>query len=190
MTSRLRKICLTVCFCALTLQALTAPVAAGEFGSPQVKAAFLYNFAKFVDWPSEAFSTADSPLVLGILGEGPVGRAAVQSLADKKVKGRRLEVRLLSGIEEARKCHILYISADEQPRLAWILDFLHGSSILTVSGIERFAERGGCIGLITVEQKIRFEINLEATRKAGLVVSSQLLALATTIHRSTGNDEP
>jgi hypothetical protein len=190
MKSRFHKICLTFCLGALTLQPLAAPAAGAEFSAPQVKAAFLYNFAKFVDWPAEAFSTADAPLVLGILGPDPVGSAAMQSLADKKVKGRPLEVRVLSGIEEAKRCHILFISVTEQPRLARLLDSLRGSSILTVSDIEHFAERGGNIGLTTVEQKIRFEINVEATREAGLVVSSQLLTLATAIHRSTRRDTP
>lgn len=190
MTSRLRKICLTVCFGALTLPALAVPAAGAEFSAPQVKAAFLYHFARFVDWPAEVFSTADAPLVLGILGQDPVGTAAMQSLADKKVKGRPLEVRLLSGIKEAKRCHILFISAAEQPRLVRLLDSLRGSSTLTVSDIEHFAERGGTIGLSTVEQKIRFEINVEAAREAGLVISSQLLTLATAIHRSTGTDKP
>jgi hypothetical protein len=190
MKSRLRKICLTVCLGALTLPALAAPAAGAEFSAPQVKAAFLYNFAKFVDWPAEAFSTADAPLVLGILGPDPVATAAMQSLADKTVKGRPLEVRLLSGIEEAKRCHILFISVTEQPSLAQLLDSLRGSSILTVSDIEHFAEQGGSISLTTVEQKIRFEINVEAAREAGLVVSSQLLTLATAIHRSTRKDKP
>jgi len=190
MKSRLRKICLTVCLSALTLPALAEPAAGAEFSASQVKAAFLYNFAKFVDWPADAFSTADAPLVLGILGPDPVCSAAMQSLAGKKVKGRPLEVRPVSGIEGAKGCHILFIGAAEQPRLVQLLDSLRGSSILTVSGIEHFIEQGGSIGLTTVEQKIRFEINLEAAREADLVVSSQLLTLATAIHRSTRRDKP
>lgn len=190
MKNRLRKICLTVCLGALAMSALAVSAAAAEFRASQVKAVFLYNFAKFVEWPAEAFSTADAPLVLGILGPDPVGTAAMQSLADKKVNGRPLEVRLLSSIEGAKGCHILFISAAEQSRLARLLDSLRGSSILTVSDIKRFAEQGGSIGLTTVEQKIRFEINVEAAREAGLVVSSQLLTLATAIHRSSRKDKP
>jgi len=190
MKSKFRKICLTFCLGALTLPSLSAPAAAVEFRAPQVKAAFLYNFAKFVDWPAEAFSSADAPLVLGILGPDTVGTAAMQSLADKTVKGRPLEVRLVSRLEESKGCHVLFISAAEQPRLAWLLASLRRRSILTVSDIKHFAERGGSIGLTTVEHKIRFEINLEATREAGLVVSSQLLALATAIHQTTRRDHP
>lgn len=190
MKNRFHKICLAVCLGTLALPALAAPAAGAEFSAPQVKAAFLYNFTKFVDWPAAAFSTPDAPLVLGILGPTPVGAAAMQSLADKKVMGRPLEVRLISGIEEAKRCHILFISVTEQPRLAQLIDSLRGSSILTVSDIEHFAERGGSIGLTTVKQKIRFEINIAAAREAGLVVSSQLLTLATAIHRSTRKDKP
>lgn len=190
MTSRLHKICLLVCLGALTLAALAMPAAGAEFSEPQVKAAFLYNFAKFVDWPAAAFSTVDAPLVLGILGPDPVGAAAMQSLTGKTLRGRRLEVRSIADMEGAKECHILFISAAEQPNLARIHAALRQSHILTVSDIENFAAGGGCIGLITVEQKIRFEINLDAIRQAGLVVSSQLLTLATHVHRSTRRDQP
>jgi hypothetical protein len=190
MTSRWRKICLLVCLGALTLAACAMPAAGAEFSAPQVKAAFLYNFAKFVAWPAAAFSTADAPLVLGVLGPDPVGATAMHSLAGKAVRGRRLEVRPVSGPEEAKGWHILFIGAAGQPSLARIHAALRQSHVLTVSDIEHFAEGGGGIGLITVEQKIRFEINLEAMRQAGLVVSSQLLTLATTVHRSTRRDPP
>jgi hypothetical protein len=190
MTSRWRKICLLVCLGALTLTAGAMPAAGAEFSAPQVKTAFLYNFAKFVAWPAAAFSTADAPLVLGILGPDPVGAAAGQSLAGKTVRGRRLEVRSVSGMEEAKGCHILFLGAAHLPSLARIHAGLRQSHVLTVSDIEHFAEGGGGIGLTTVEQKIRFEINLETMRQAGLVVSSQLLTLATAIHRSPAWDPP
>lgn len=178
----IRKICLAIFLGALTLPAPVSPAAAMEFSAPEVKAAFFYNFARFVDWQANALGAADAPLVVGIFGPDPVGAAARLTLDGKKVHGRPLEVRLVSGVEEAKRCHLLYIGAANAPRLAWILASLRGRGILTVSDIGDFAERGGGIGMTTVDHRVRFEINLETTREAGLVVSSQLLTLAEKIH--------
>jgi len=163
---------------ALTLCPPDVPAAAAPvFSAPQVEAAFLYNFAKFVEWPDSAFSTAESPFILGFLGPDPVADAARQLLRGKSVGGRSLVVREVD-LETAKSCHILFVGRVEEARLAAIVAALRGDPVLLVSDMERFAGRGGMIGLVTAGQKIRFAIDAAAARAAGLTLSSQLLDLA------------
>lgn len=190
MTRRMRKFFLAVWIGVTALQIAGAPASASEFSAPQVKAAFLYHFAQFVDWPAGSFGTDHSPLILGLLGRDSTGTAALQTLSGKTVKGRPLEVRPVSGIEEAKKCHLLFVSSSELPRLPQILDALRGGAILTVSEIDHFADQGGIIGLVTVDHKIRFEINAAAARGAGLIISSQMLKLAAALRPSEERKEP
>lgn len=143
----------------------------------QVKAAFLYQFSKFVEWPPQTFSTSQYTICIGAVDGGPMA-GALQSIEGKETKGRRVVVRRFKAPEELEFCHILYIGAAMANRLPEILDRLKGTSTLTVSDIDRFARRGGMINLITVEDKIRFEINVEAAERAKLQISSQLLKLA------------
>jgi hypothetical protein len=144
----------------------------------QVKAAFLFNFAKFVDWPTNAFAREDSAFVIGVLGTSPFGQDLEQTVRNKSVGGHRLNVLTASSIEEARKCHILFISASEVRRLREVFDGLRGASVLTVGETARFIDNGGMIGFLMEGQKVRFEINAEAARSAGLKISSKLLSLA------------
>jgi hypothetical protein len=142
-----------------------------------VKAAFLYNFAKFVDWPPESFKNETAPLVLGIVGIDPFG-SLLETLKDKTVKGRKLVVRRLSRLENFEDCQILFISGSEKGALRPILATVKNHPILTVSDIDRFAPQGGMIGLVAVDNTINFEINLDTVQRSKLKVSSQLLKLA------------
>ncbi len=142
-----------------------------------VKAAFLYNFAKFVDWPSESFRNETTPLVLGIVGVDPFG-SLLETLKDKTVKGRKLVIRRLSRLENFEDCQILFISGSEKGALRPILAAVKNHPILTVSDIDRFAPQGGMIGLVAVDNTINFEINLDTVQRSKLKVSSQLLKLA------------
>jgi hypothetical protein len=142
-----------------------------------VKTAFLYNFAKFVDWPPESFKNEPSPFVLGIVGADPFG-AALETLKDKTVKGRRLVIRKLPRLENFEDCHILFISGSEKGNYRAILSTLKNHSILTVSDIDRFASQGGMIGLVTAGNNVVFEINLDTVQQSKLKFSSQLLKLA------------
>lgn len=150
------------------------PPAAPEY---LIKAAFLYNFTKFVEWPPEAFKDGVSPINLCILGTDPFGKA-LRSISDKTVKGRKLNIKYPTRVEEITGCHVLFIGASERENLRQIMSFLKGSAILTVSDTEKFAERGGIINFIMVENKIKFEINPDAAQQCGLKISSQLLRLA------------
>lgn len=142
-----------------------------------VKGAFLYNFARFVEWPQKAFTSEQDPVTICILGEDPFG-SALDQLRGKTTGNRKILVRQHVNISEIDHCNILFISKSEQAKLAEILPSSHRRSMLTVSDMENFAEQGGIIGLVTVENKIRFEVNLDAARRANLKISSQLLKLA------------
>jgi hypothetical protein len=162
------------------LLAFGAPKAFAQSSSPGeyvVKAAFLYNFAKFVDWPPTAFKNDSAPLTLCILGKDPFGEA-LDSLKDKTVKGRALVVRRSNRVENIGECHMLFISPSEKGDLKQILNALKNSAILTVSEIEGFGSLGGMINFVMVEKKVQFEINPDAAQYRGLRISSQLLKLA------------
>jgi hypothetical protein len=149
----------------------------------QVKAAFLLNFARFVEWPAEAFGGDGSPFVIGILGNDPFGYALDQTVKDKSVNGRRVAIRRLQTARDTKGCHILFISSSERGRLSQLLSSLNGSPFLTVADMDRFTQMGGMIGMVLQENKIRFEINVAMTELARLKVSSKLLSLATVIRR-------
>ncbi len=153
---------------------------ASEFDEYAVKAAYLYNFAKFVEWPSEAFADAAAPLSICIAGENPFG-GALDTLTGKRVEDRLVAVRHVPAATGLEECHIVYIGRTEQGRFKAVLAKLARLPILTVGDIADFAQEGGMIGLVEAEQRIRFNINLAATRQANLKLSSQLLKLATIV---------
>lgn len=176
---------LLVVLCAL---AVPGPRAHGESSAPPeylVKAAFLYNFAKFVDWPDEAFGDALGPLNLCILGRDPFG-PFIQSIEGKTSQGRQLVVRRTDRVEDIGNCHILFVSESEKKRLAAILQTTRDRHVLTVADMEGFARRGGIVTLVKVEDRIRFEINIDAAERAGLRISAKLLNLAKIIRDGDG----
>ena len=146
----------------------------------QVKAAYLFNFAKFVEWPASAFPGAGAPRVIGIIGKGPFGEA-FEALAGRSAKGRKVQVRHVSRVDELAGCQILFIANSEKPRLREILGALP-AGVLTVSDIKRFCNAGGMIGLVSRGDKVQFEVNLANAERAGLKVSSQMLKLAVTVY--------
>jgi hypothetical protein len=146
----------------------------------QVKAAFLLNFGKFVEWPAESFAD-DRGLQICVLGEDPFGEALEQTLAGRSVGRREVQPRRVGSPGAARSCEIVFVSRSERARMDEIIATLRGAPVLLVGEVERFARRGGMINFIEVDQKIRFEINEEAAKQAGLRISSQLLKLATIV---------
>ncbi|MDM8554468.1 YfiR family protein [Desulfococcaceae bacterium HSG7] len=142
-----------------------------------VKATFLYNFAKFINWPDKAFKSPDSPILLCILGENTLGEA-LTVIKNKAAGGRRLLIRYCSDVAETDGCHILFISPSEKENFSHILEEIKGTPCLTVSDTETFTQHGGMIYLFQQGNKIRFEINLEASKEARIKISSQLLKLA------------
>jgi hypothetical protein len=174
---------LKLCCGVLALVAATCaiPLAVSDEQPPleyQVKAAFLYNFAKFVDWPPQKVGPPDSPLIIGVLGKDPFGGALEAVVAGKKFDQHTLIVRHVSGPAEARTCHLLFISRSEDNRLAAILKELRNSATLTIGESDKFIADGGIINFIIVDNKVRFEINPEAAGQTGLRISSKLLHVA------------
>jgi hypothetical protein len=152
----------------------TGPYASREY---LVKAAFVYNFARFVEWPSEAFADHQGPITLAILGKDPFGDT-LEAISGKPVKGRKLEIRRVDRIEDLERCHMLFVSGSEKENLSQIFVKVSPWPVLTVSDMEGFAQRGGIINFIKVEKKIRFEINVDAAERTSLNISSKLLKLA------------
>jgi len=143
-----------------------------------LKAAFLFNFTQFVEWPAQAFSDANAPFAICILGEDPIGPSLDEILENEFVRNHRLVVRRYRSVEEINTCQILFISQSESSRLDQILGFLAGRSILTVGETEGFAARSGMIRFAVTANKLTLRINLEAAMAARLTISSKLLRLA------------
>lgn len=148
--------------------------ASGEY---DIKAVFLYNFTRFVAWPSHTFTTRDEPFVIGILGEDPFQSLMEKIVAGEKVEGRQIVIRRYAHINEVRNCHILYISNKESRRMKDIVSSLKNRQILTVSDMPGFAVKGGMISFVVRDKKIKLEINPSVARTAGLSISSKLLRI-------------
>jgi hypothetical protein len=172
--------------CALSMSSPQASLAASS-AEYEIKAAFVYNFAKFVQWPAAAFEQAQSPVILCLIGQDPFG-PALEGLEHKLAQGHEVQVRRQVRVEDARSCHILFIAQSERTRLRSILRALAGASVLTVSDLDRFAESGGVIGLYDEDNKVHFSINLDQARRASLQINSQLLKLAKIVERDARED--
>ena len=147
----------------------------------QVKAVYLYNFAKFIEWPEESGPGTTSPLFLGVLRHEPMAEVLEQVTRGQSVRGRAVRVLRTARVEELKDCHILFIGAAEEKQLVELLRAVGNRSVLTVGEGERFAHVGGVINFTLQDNKVRFEINLDAADRARLKISSKLLRLATVI---------
>jgi hypothetical protein len=155
-----------------------------------IKAGFIYNFAKFVEWPSAAFADADSPIVIGVVGVDPFGSLIDRIVEDKKIGSRGFVVkRFKSGrdLKDLKDCKILFISPSEKGHIDEILQSVKGLPILTVGETPGFAERGGIIRFTLEDNRVRFEVNVEAARQVNLNISSRLLTLAKIISPPAAN---
>ncbi len=178
---------------ALVALVLSLPGASAETAPSKeylVKAAFIFNFTQFVEWPQEAFPDADAPIRIGILGDDPFGEAMEDTVRGETVRHRRLEVERARHVEDLKDCHLLFIARSEKSHAAEILASLGNAPVLTVSDFEDFAERGGVIGFYRDGQRIRFRINPDAAVQRGLKVNSQLLSLGKIVKRSGATKLP
>jgi hypothetical protein len=167
---------------ALVLLAATSLGLGANSLEYRVKAAYLYNFFLFVDWPKQAFKTNGDDFELCILGRDPFG-TSLRSVAQKTAQQRPINLRHLNSVEPAGDCHVLYISRSEDARVAGILRSLRGSPVLTVSEKEGFVEQGGTVGFTLKGGKVRLEVNLATARQSGLRISSKLLEVAAVVQR-------
>jgi hypothetical protein len=157
-------------------------------GEYQLKAAFLFNFAKFVDWPPASFASPQSPFVVCILGPAPFGRAVDDVFRDKTVDNRPVVIERFKSIGQARQCHIVFVSQSEGFHLADIILHLRGECVLLVGESDGFAEAGGVIQFVIEDNRVHFLINPDAAGRAGLKISSQLLSLARVVHDMAKSD--
>jgi hypothetical protein len=152
----------------------------------QVKAAFLYNLAKFVEWPAQSFHSPTSPIVICILGHDPFGSALTDTVEGKELGGRALLVRQIPDARNAGTCHVVFVSSSEQKRLRSILQDLKASEALTVGDTEGFASLGGIVNFKLDGGMVRFQINVEAAKEKNLRISSKLLSLAQIVKGNGG----
>jgi len=182
---------------ALLLPWLAALLIAGELASAacffaqtskpkeyEVKATYLYNFARFVEWPASA-APKDSSFAICLLGVDPFGHALDAVLEGESIDGKAVAARRIAKPQDAANCRVLFISMSEESRLKEILASLDKASVLTVSDIPQFATRGGMIQFISAENRIRFEVNLSNAGDAGLRLSSELLKVAVAVRTNT-----
>ena len=183
------KVCRTLCLVILmAFVSVNLPPARGQSRASaeyEVKAAFLYNFAKFVDWPPGAFRAPEEGITFCVYGEDPFEGALERVIAGKTIRDRPLRVLRPKQTSEFSSCRILFIASSERKRLPQVLSSVHEAPILTVGEVEHFIQAGGMIGFVINENKVRFEINLKATEESHLSPSSKLLALATSVISSS-----
>lgn len=188
-TRSLHTLHFRVPFCAPALAALLSLAAANTTwaqASPsveyQVKAAFLFNFAKFVEWPSGAFQSEKAPIVLCVFRHDPFGSALDDIVRGKTINNREVLARRITELQDLKSCQLVFVSDRDDQRLSEILNSLKGVSALVVGESDGFAERGGGIQFFLEDNKLRFAVNVDVLQRVRLTVSSKLLTLARIVH--------
>jgi hypothetical protein len=166
---------------AMALSGHAEGVESSDSSEYLIKAGFIYNFAKLVEWPTTAFAQPDSPIIIGILGDDPFGATLDRIVADKKINGRSFVVKRLKWtreLKDLRDCNILFVSSSEKEHMDSVVDAVKWLPVLTIGDVPGFARRGGIMNFTLEDNKIRFEVNVEAAKHADLTISSRLLTLA------------
>ena len=167
-----------VLLCSIEATASAQPAIPDEY---QVKAAFLFNFAQFVEWPARAFASKETPLVIGILGSDPFGAYLDQLVSGERIGERPLVVRRYKRVEDIGECHILFISRVEAAALAKVLPRLKDRNLLTVGDLDTFTREGGMVRFAMESGKVRLKINVEAAKACDLTISSKILRPGTIV---------
>ncbi|WP_372864662.1 YfiR family protein [Spongiibacter sp.] len=184
MNNRTRLIGLLSGLGGVLLSALLSQSVLAQDLEKRVKAAYIFNFTRFIDWPDSAFASADSPLVVCVASDREIAVTLNSLLAGKQKSGRPLLSSLVLRAEDAEGCHVLYIAADgEQEQRRW-LRVPGNRHTLTIADNATFLERGGVVGFALVDGKLRFDISQPHAQGAGLKISSKLLNLARRVHRT------
>lgn len=156
----------------------------------RVKAAYLLNFTRYVEWPPDAFESPSAPIHVCVLGDDPFGDALEQTFAGRTAQGRRITVANVEAPSRARDCHVVFISYDEWRRRPDVLAAVQAEGVLTVGESREFAASGGVLSFVPVQRTVRFEVNLSAQDGARLRISSRMLALASAVHGRQGAPAP
>ena len=151
--------------------------AAAQTKEYQVKAAFLFNFAQFVEWPPGAYADTNAPFCIGILGDDPFGKALEQTIQGENIEGHKMVVQRSHQVADLANCQMIFVSKSEKSRVTEILAALGSRPVLTVGEVPGFARGGGGINFFLEGAKVRFEINPDVAQTEGLKISSQLLSL-------------
>ena len=147
----------------------------------ELKAGFLYNFAKYVEWPAEAFEKPDTPITIGIVGADPFGPSLEKTLKDRTAQDRKFSILRFPDAASIRRCHLLFIPRTEKSRLADILKRIEGWPTLTVGEEEGFAKAGAAVNILIEKDKPRLEVNPDAAERVKLTIQARLLKLATIV---------
>ena len=170
----------------LCLLALTPRPASAQSREYQVKAAFLFNFAQFVQWPEDIYATTNAPFSIGILGDDPFGPTLDETIYGETIGNHKLIVRRSQKIADLGGCQMIFVSKSEKKHLAEILSALGSRPVLTISEVDGFARSGGGINFYLDGTKVRFEINPAAAQNDRLKISSQLLSLGKIVPTAKG----
>jgi len=149
----------------------------------QVKATYLYNFGRFIEWPGKVAAAQGGSFTVCVLGQDPFGPSLDATLAGETIGGKTVVAKRISSAEESGDCQILFLSLTDDSRLNKIIADLDKKAVLTVSDMSQFVKRGGMVQFVLEGKKVRFEVNLTATQHAGLTLSSELLKVATAVKR-------
>ena len=153
----------------------------------QVKAAYLLNFTRYVEWPAGVFGSPDAPVRICVLGRDPFGPVLDATVQGRTTHGRQIAVRRIRNTGEASGCQLVFISSDTWRTHPGLLESLRSAGLLTVGESGEFAQEGGVIGFVIQEETVRFVVNTEARDRAGLRISSRMLSLAAAVY---GRDIP
>lgn len=173
-----------LCFAGVLLMAFSRTGSADERTAPEykVKAAFLFHFAEYAEWPPDALPRADSPLVIGVIGRGDPFNGDIEAIVhDKRIGGHPIVVAHYANAAALGSCHVLFVCEDEWPELDQIIQKA-GNATLTVADAEGFTDRGGLVRFFPENGKVHFEVNLDGLRHSRLKISSKLLKLAKIVH--------
>jgi hypothetical protein len=154
-----------------------------------VKAAFLYHFIEFVEWPEAVFPESDGTITIGVLGDDPFGAVLDKAVMDETVRGRKVVVRRFRDVGDVASCHVLFISKSETGKLPVILKHLEDTPVLTVSEVDGFTDRGGVMNFYIEKNKVRFEINQGSASRKGLKISSKLLCLGRIVGQKSSKED-
>jgi hypothetical protein len=164
-------------FCLIVCSAANLSAQEQKAGEYQVKALFLYNFINFVDWPIDSSIHSSPTINVCVIGDDPFDKA-LDDIRDKTVKDKKLTIKYYRPYDEPKGCHLLFIPASEKKHAAHILKSVREANVLTVGDTEEAARQGAIIGFFIAQKKVRFAINIEAAKRAGLKISAKLLKLA------------
>lgn len=173
--------------CVLIGLLIELPSIQGQHAKPteyEVKATYLYNFSRFVEWPAQALQAQSDSFTICVLGDNPFGPALKATVAQETIAGKSVVAKQVPAPQDAMSCRVLFISSSEDKRLKEILTSLGTASVLTVSDLPNFAQRGGMVQFILEGNKVRFEVNSATAERAGLTLSSELLKVAVNVRRS------